>query len=55
VADPFVVAAAKFKNGTAVTQEKLKPNAAKILNVCNYFGIPYVDLEGFMVAQGWKF
>jgi hypothetical protein len=55
VADPFVIAAAWVKGGTVVTQESLKPNAAKIPNVCDHFGVPLTDLEGFMSSQNWKF
>ncbi len=55
VADPFVVAAAKVKNGTVITQEKNKPNAAKVPNVCQHFGIPCMDLQAFMTQQGWTF
>jgi hypothetical protein len=55
VADPFVIACAKIKNGTVVTEEQLKPNAAKIPNVCGYFKIPCIDLERFMELQGWNF
>ena len=56
VADPFVVAAAKIKQpATVVTQETLKPNAAKIPNVCQHFDVPCVDLETFMAQQGWTF
>lgn len=55
VADPFVIAAAKVKGGAVVTQEKEKPNAAKIPNVCKLFGIPYMDLETFMEKQDWTF
>jgi hypothetical protein len=55
VADPFVIAAAKVRSGTVVTQERDKANAAKIPNVCGYFGIPCIDLESFMTAQGWMF
>lgn len=56
VADPFVVAAAKIKKpATVVTQETLKPNAAKIPNVCQHFRVPCVDLESFMAKQGWTF
>lgn len=55
VADPFVIACAHARSGTVVTQEKLKPNAAKIPNVCQHFNVPCVDLEGFMRAQGWSF
>lgn len=55
VADPFVIAAARVKGATVVTQEQLKPNAAKIPNVCQYFGVDYCDLEGFMASEGWSF
>jgi hypothetical protein len=55
VADPFLIACAKVRAGTVVTQEKLKPNAAKIPNVCAHFGIPCVDLERFMREQNWSF
>jgi hypothetical protein len=55
VADPFVIACAKIKGGTVVTEEQLKPNAAKIPNVCAHFKVPCIDLERFMQQQGWTF
>jgi hypothetical protein len=55
VADPFVIATAAVKRGTVVTQERLKAHAAKIPNVCQHFGIPCTDLEGFMKSQNWAF
>ena len=55
VADPFVVAAAMHAGATGVTEEALKPNAAKIPNVCQHFNVPCVNLEGFMAQQGWTF
>ena len=55
VADPFVIACAKIRNGTVVTEEQLKPNAAKIPNVCQHFNIPCIDLESFMQQQAWSF
>lgn len=55
VADPFIVAAAKVKNGVVVTEERLKPNAAKIPNVCEHFKVPCTNLEGFMSQQNWSF
>jgi len=55
VADPFIIAKAKAMNGYVVTQEKLKENAARIPNVCNHFDIPFIDLEGFMEKENWKF
>lgn len=65
VADPFVIACARINEATAVTEEgwqhgagkhlALKPNAAKIPNVCAHFHIPCIDLEEFMHLQGWAF
>ena len=55
VADPFVISCAKIKGGTVVTEEQLKPNAAKIPNVCAHFNVPCIDLEKFMQQQGWEF
>jgi hypothetical protein len=55
VADPFVVAAARHYSGCVVTEERLRPHAAKIPNVCVHFSIPYMNLEQFMDMQGWKF
>ncbi len=39
VADPFVIACAQVREGSVVTQEKGKPNAAKIPNVCDHFSV----------------
>ena len=55
VADPFVIACAKAHNGTVVTEERLKENAAKIPNVCAHFKVPCIGLEVFMQQQGWSF
>jgi len=55
VADPFVIACAKIKGGTVVTEEQLKPQAAKIPNVCAHFKVPCIDLEEFMQQQAWAF
>lgn len=55
VADPFVIACARRYGGTVVTEERLKPNAAKIPNVCAHFKIGCISLEGFMQQQAWKF
>lgn len=54
-ADPFIIAKAKIEAASVVTQEKLKAHASKIPNVCDYFHIPYTDLEGFMTREGWSF
>jgi hypothetical protein len=55
VADPFVIARAKISGGCVVTQENKTENAAKIPNVCDHFGIPYINLEGFMEKENWTF
>ena len=57
VADPFVIACAKVRKGTVVTEERLKPHAAKIPNVCEHpsVNVPCIDLEKFMQKQGWSF
>lgn len=55
VADPFVIALALAKGGCVVTAEKYKPNAPKIPTLCKKYGIPCVDLSGFMKQEGWKY
>ncbi len=55
VADPFVIAKAKCIDGCVVSDELLKPNAAKIPNVCKHFGVAHLDLEGFMEKENWTF
>ena len=54
-ADAFVVAKAAVMEGTVVTLEQPAPNAAKIPNICQHFGIPCISLEDFMEAEGWEF
>jgi hypothetical protein len=56
VADPFVIASAKCcKDACVVTEEVLKPNAAKIPNVCEHFDIQCTNVEGFLKQNGWEF
>lgn len=56
VADPFVIAKARHaENGCVVSAEELKPNAAKIPNVCNHFDVPHMSLEEFMARERWTF
>lgn len=54
-ADPFVVARADVLQGTVVTMEKTKPNAAKIGNICSHFSVRCMSLEDFMATEGWRF
>ena len=55
VADPFVVAKAKFINGVVVTIEANRPNGAKIPNICECFNTKCLSLEEFMEAEKWRF
>jgi hypothetical protein len=55
VADPFVIACAQHHRGCVVTEETLRPNAAKIPNVCQHFGVEYTNVEGFLAHHGWQF
>ena len=54
-ADPFIIAQAKVINGCVVTEETRRPNAARIPNVCRYFGIDCTNLQGFMEREDWTF
>ena len=54
-ADPFVIAKAAIDGCSVVTMELLKPNSAKIPNICQYFDVPCLTLESFMEAEGWTF
>jgi hypothetical protein len=54
-ADAFVIAKAGVEHGTVVTMELLKPNAAKIPNICQHFSIPCLSLEEFMEEEQWQF
>lgn len=55
VADPFVIALAKVREATVVTEERFKKGAAKIPNVCAHYKIRSMNLETFMLEQGWSF
>jgi hypothetical protein len=54
-ADPYIIARARALNGTVVTEEKHKPNSSKIPTICADLGVDCVNLDGFMILQGWKF
>ena len=55
VADPFVVACAKVRDGCVVTEESAKPGAARIPNVCGHFLVECTDLEGMLARLSWRF
>ena len=54
-ADPFVIARAAVSEATVVTMELLRPHAAKIPNICDHFGVPWLSLEQFMEREAWVF
>lgn len=54
-ADPFVIAKGMVEERTVVTMERFKPQAPKMPNVCEHFGVAYLDLLGFFRQEGWKF
>jgi Domain of unknown function (DUF4411) len=54
-ADPFIVARAAVADCPVVTMEQLKPNSAKIPNICEHFDIECLTLEQFMEREGWQF
>ena len=55
VADPFLIAAARVLEGCVVSEEQFRPNAAKIPNVCDYFDIDCINVEGFLERHSWTF
>jgi hypothetical protein len=55
VADSFIIAKAAAEHGTVVTMEVLKPNAAKIPNICAHFNVRCLSLEEFMEEERWQF
>jgi len=54
-ADPFLIALAKSKGATIITQEKDDPNKTKIPNVAAHYKIKSTDLFGFFAERGLKF
>ena len=51
VADPFIIASANFNNFCVVTQESEKAKGARIPTACKDFGVPCIDLEGFLERE----
>jgi len=54
-ADPFIIAKARVRNATVVTEEEDRRNAAKIPNICDHFDINCINLQRFLVQENWKF
>jgi len=55
VADPFIIASAHVRDACVVTEESFKPNAARIPNVCDHFGIDCISIEEMMERENWSF
>ncbi len=55
VADPFIVASARVNDAVVITEESMRPNAAKIPNICDHFAVECHNLEWLIEQQGWKF
>jgi Domain of unknown function (DUF4411) len=54
-ADAFLIAKAFVVQGTVVTMEGIRPHAVKIPNICQYFEVPCMSLQEFMVQEKWVF
>lgn len=54
-ADPFVVALARVRSATVVSQESTKPTAPKIPDACRRFRVPCINLLDFIREMRWKF
>ena len=55
-ADPFVIALAKARGYTVVTQEKPgSPDSPKIPFVCDSIGVPYVRFLDIIRREQWRF
>lgn len=56
-ADPFVIGLACARGGIVVTEERLSGNLSKpkIPDVCDALGVRWLNLVGFVRAQGWSF
>ena len=54
-ADPFVIAQAMSHQCVLVHNEKMKPNAHRIPNVCKDFNVEEISLFEFFRRERWKF
>ncbi len=54
-ADPFIIATAKVKGLTIVTEEKVTGtlNRPNIPDVCNDYGLAYINLLQFIKTEKW--
>ncbi len=55
-ADPFVIATARVRHATVVTDERGgTPTKPKIPSVCNAMNVRCIDVLQFIREQGWSF
>lgn len=54
-ADPFVIALARVRSATVVTEEHSKPTVPRIPDACRKFGVRCINLLEFIREIGWKF
>lgn len=56
-ADPFVIALARVRGASVVTQEGRTGSSArpKIPDVCDHYGVPCMDLLDLMRRERWRF
>ena len=56
-ADPFVIALARIRGATVVTEEGVTGSAKrpKIPFVCGHYGVACINLVGLMRAEDWVF
>jgi len=53
--DPWVIALAKLKGYTIVTQERKAPSKIKIPDVCEHYGLDYISLIELIRREKWTF
>lgn len=54
IADPFVIALAKARGCTLITEEGFgSPNRPQIPLVCRHYSIPYTNLLGLIQGEAW--
>jgi hypothetical protein len=55
--DPFVICLAKITDRCVVTEEGMAGNLdkPKIPDICQHYGLRWINLIGFIREQGWKF
>lgn len=54
-ADPFVISLARTNGATVVCEERRKPTAPRMPDVCDALGIPCIRLIELVHEQGWSY